>query len=127
MVGQTALTQRDGTERQANETVGLKYCLLRELIRYFMPDRITLDRKEFESFLADNQTLVDNSQQLMKRIDELEKANRQLSADLQASKSKLQTVESTMLSNTREADDTIRKARETMTRIIQEADKRLSG
>jgi len=92
-----------------------------------MPDRITLDRKEFESFLADNQTLVDNSQQLMKRVDELEKANRQLTEELQASRVRLQSMESTMSNNAREIDDAIKKARETMTRIIQETDKRLSG
>jgi predicted nucleic acid-binding Zn-ribbon protein len=91
-----------------------------------MPDRITLDRKEFESFLADNQALVDNSQKLMKKIDELEKANRQLGDELQAARAKLESVQSNFANSAREADDTVRNARETMTRIMQEADKRLS-
>jgi predicted nucleic acid-binding Zn-ribbon protein len=90
-----------------------------------MPDRITLDRKEFESFLADNQALVDNSQKLVKKIDELEKANRQLGDELQAARAKVESMQSNFASSAREADDTVRKARETMTRIIQEADKRL--
>jgi cell division septum initiation protein DivIVA len=90
-----------------------------------MPDRITLDRKEFESFLADNQALVDNSQKLMKKIDELDKVNRQLGDELQAAKAKLESVQSNFANSAREADDTLKRARETMTRIIQDADKRL--
>jgi predicted nucleic acid-binding Zn-ribbon protein len=92
-----------------------------------MPDRITLDRKEFETFLQDNQKLVENSGQLMKKIEELEKTNRQLRDELQASRAKVDSMQSTMASSTREADDTIRKARETMARIIQETEKRLSS
>ena len=84
-----------------------------------------MDRKEFESFLADNQALVDNSQKLMKKIDELDKVNRQLGDELQAAKAKLESVQSNFANSAREADDTLKRARETMTRIIQDADKRL--
>ena len=76
--------------------------------------------------MADNQALVDNSQKLMKKIDELEKANRQLGDELQAARAKLESVQSNFANSAREADDTVRNARETMTRIMQEADKRLS-
>jgi predicted nucleic acid-binding Zn-ribbon protein len=91
-----------------------------------MSDRITLERKEFELFLADNQTLLDRSQELMKKIDELEKVNRQLRDELQASRMKLESVEANMARGMRRADDTLRNARETMTRLIRETDKRVS-
>lgn len=92
-----------------------------------MPDRITLDRREFETFLADNQKLVENSGQLMKKIEELQRTNQQLRDELQASRTKIASMESSMSMGTREADDAIRKARETMARIIQDTEKRLSN
>jgi len=54
-----------------------------------MSERITIDRKEFEAFLADNQSLMDRCQQLVKRIDELEKTNKQIHDELQASNAKV--------------------------------------
>ena len=89
-------------------------------------DRITVDRKEFEGFLADNQSLLDRSQELVKRIDELEKVNKQLREELQTYKTKVGALEADMASSSRQTDDSLRKARETMTRLIRETDKRLS-
>ena len=89
-----------------------------------MSDRVTVERKEFEGFLAENQKLLDRSQALMNKIDLLESENKQLRDELQATKARLASVESNMATNTRQADDSLRKARETMFRLTKEADKR---
>ena len=90
-----------------------------------MSERITVDRKEFEAFLADNQSLMDRCQQLAKRIDELEKVNKQLHEDLQASKVKVESLEANIGASSRQMDDSLRKTRETLTRLIRETDKRV--
>jgi len=89
-------------------------------------NRITFDRKDFEAFLAENQTVLDRSQRLMKKIDELEKENRQLRDDLQVVTAKLSSKESSVTSKWRKTDDSVKKARETIARLTKEADKRLS-
>ncbi|MGD0690031.1 MAG: hypothetical protein ABSA50_09715 [Candidatus Bathyarchaeia archaeon] len=90
-----------------------------------MSERITVDRKEFEAFLADNQSLMDRCQQLVKRIDELEKVNKQLQEDREASKAKVESLEANMGASSRQMDDSLRKTRETITRLIRETDKRV--
>ena len=90
-----------------------------------MSERITVDRKEFEAFLADNQSLMDRCQQLVKRIDELDKANKQLHDELQTSKAKIESVEVSLTAGSRQMDESLRKTRETITRLIRETDKRL--
>jgi predicted nucleic acid-binding Zn-ribbon protein len=92
-----------------------------------MSERIAVNRKEFESFLSDNQALLDRSQELMKKIDELQRVNDQLRAELQASRAKLGSMEASMAADTRQSDDSLRKAREIMARLIRETDKRVSG
>jgi cell division septum initiation protein DivIVA len=87
-----------------------------------MSDRVTVERKEFENFLAENQKLIDRSQELMNTIDRLEKENRLLREELEASKARHQTLESSM----RQTDDTLKKARSNISRLIEEADKRIS-
>ncbi|MGA2973291.1 MAG: hypothetical protein ABSE39_11820 [Candidatus Bathyarchaeia archaeon] len=90
-----------------------------------MSERITVDRKEFEAFLVDNQSLMDRCQQLVKRIDEVEKVNKQLQEDLQASKAKIESLEANMGASSRQMDDSLRKTRETITRLMRETDKRV--
>ena len=90
-----------------------------------MSERITVDRKEFEAFLADNQSLMDRCQQLVKRIDELEKVSKQLQEDREASKAKVESLEANMGASSRQMDDSLRKTRETITRLIRETDKRV--
>jgi predicted nucleic acid-binding Zn-ribbon protein len=91
-----------------------------------MSDRIAVDRKEFEDFLAENQKLLERSQALMGKVDQLESENRQLRDELQATKAKLGAMESKMATGTREGDESLRKARETMSRLAKEAEKRIS-
>ena len=87
-----------------------------------MSDRVTVERKEFESFLAENQKLIERSQALMDTIDRLEKENRQLREELGASTSRLQVLES----NVRQSDDLLKRARSNISRLLEEADRRLS-
>jgi len=91
-----------------------------------MSDRVTVERKDFEGFLAENQKLLDRSQSLLTRIDQLESENKQLRDELQATRARLESIESDMADNARQADEALRKARETMTRVAREADKRIS-
>jgi predicted nucleic acid-binding Zn-ribbon protein len=86
-----------------------------------MSERVTVERKEFESFLAENQKLIDRSQALMTTIDRLEKENNQLRDELEATRAKLQAFES----NTRQSDDSLKKAKNEISRLIEEVDKRI--
>jgi predicted nucleic acid-binding Zn-ribbon protein len=90
-----------------------------------MSDRVTVERKEFEGFLAENQKLIDRSQALMSTIDRLEKNNKQLRDELEASRARLRTLESN-ITDMRQSDDALKKARANVTRLIEEADKRIS-
>jgi len=90
-----------------------------------MSDRVTVERKEFENFLAENQKLIDRSQALMSTIDRLEKDNKQLRDELEVARTRLRALESNM-SVARESDDALRKARKEIARLIEETDKRIS-
>jgi predicted nucleic acid-binding Zn-ribbon protein len=90
-----------------------------------MSDRVTVERKEFESFLAENQKLIDRSQALMGTIDRLEKENKQLRDELEVSRARLRALESTV-AGMRQSDDALKKARNEIARLIEETDKRVS-
>jgi predicted nucleic acid-binding Zn-ribbon protein len=90
-----------------------------------MSDRVTVERKEFESFLAENQKLIERSQALMNTIDRLEKENKQMRDELEASRERLRTLESSMAAM-RQSDDALKKARNNIARLIEETDKRTS-
>ena len=87
-----------------------------------MSDRVTVERKEFESFLAENQKLIDRSRELMSTIDKLEKENRQLKEELEALRASRQVAES----SARQVEDSLKRARNDISRLIEEADKRVS-
>ena len=90
-----------------------------------MSERVTIERKEFESFLAENQKLIDRSQALMSTVDRLEKENKQLRDELEVSRAKLRTLESNVAAM-QQSDDALRKARNEIARLIEETDKRVS-
>ena len=90
-----------------------------------MSERVTIERKEFESFLAENQKLIDRSQALVGTIDRLEKDNKQLRDELEMSKARLRSLE-TDVADMRQSDDVLKKARSNIARMIEEADKRTS-
>jgi predicted nucleic acid-binding Zn-ribbon protein len=91
-----------------------------------MSERVTISRKEFEAFLSENQALVERSQKLVETIDTLERLNRQLRDELQTSKEKLDSMEANLNIGMRQTDETIRKARDTMARLLRETEKRVS-
>jgi len=91
-----------------------------------MSERVTVDRKEFEAFLSDNQALLERSQKLIEKIDTLERMNRQLREELKASKEKLESLEATVNISKSQSDESLRRARETMARLVRETEKRIS-
>jgi len=91
-----------------------------------MSERVTISRKEFEAFLSENQALIERSQKLVETIDTLERLNRQLRDELQISNERLESMEANLNISTRQTDETIRKARDTMTRLLRETEKRVS-
>jgi septal ring factor EnvC (AmiA/AmiB activator) len=82
--------------------------------------------EEFEAFIAENQKLLDRSQELMRKIDQLENENKQLRAEFQASEAKLHAVETMVANNIRETGDSLRKARNMTSLMIEETGKRIS-
>ena len=90
-----------------------------------MSDRVSLERKEFESFLAENQKLIDRSQALIGTIDRLENDNKELRAEVEASRARVRALETNM-ANMRQSDDVLKKATGNVARLIEEADRRLS-
>ena len=91
-----------------------------------MSERVTVDRKEFEAFLSDNQALLERSQRLIEKIDGLERTVKQLRDELKVSKDKLDSLESTVNTSKGQSDESLRKARETMARLAKETEKRIS-
>jgi predicted nucleic acid-binding Zn-ribbon protein len=87
-----------------------------------MSERVTVDRKEFEAFLSDNQALLERSQKLIEKIDSLEKMDRQLREELKASKEKLESLEASVNISKSQSDESLRRARETMARLARETD-----
>jgi predicted nucleic acid-binding Zn-ribbon protein len=93
-----------------------------------MSDRVTVERKDFDSFLAENQKLIERSQALMSAIDRLEKDNKQLRDELQVSMTRLRALESSMgdmRQSERQSDEALKKARNNIARLIEETDKRI--
>ena len=91
-----------------------------------MSDRISLSRSEFEAFLVENQALVKRAEELVAKIDTLEKANIELEKELKVAVERLKSAETELKVDTRQGDEAIRKARETITRLMTESDRRIS-
>jgi predicted nucleic acid-binding Zn-ribbon protein len=92
-----------------------------------LSERITLNRKEFEAFLAENQTLLERSEKLVETIAALENANKQLRQELQAANESLKTLKAELTGETREGDERLRMARErtsSVLHLLNEANKR---
>jgi len=91
-----------------------------------MSERVTVDRKEFEAFLSDNQALLERSQKLIEKIDSLEKTVSQLRNELKTSKEKLDSLEAAVNTSKSQSDEALRSARETMARLARDTEKRIS-
>ena len=82
-------------------------------------ERISVNRKEFEAFLAENKELMD-------RIDELHQQQRRLEEELKAVKQREEAAGLDSKVDTRRIEQAIRNARETIARLVEETDKRVS-
>jgi cell division septum initiation protein DivIVA len=91
-----------------------------------MPDRVSVDRQEFQTFLAENKQLVERYQKLVDKMNALRALNKDLEEKLHLADEKLGSIENRLGKNVQEADETLRKARATMTQLIEEAERRLS-
>lgn len=91
-----------------------------------MSERVTVNRKEFDAFLAENQAILERTQKLIEKIDSLTALNKQLRDELQASKEKRDLAQVDLNVSVRQTDETLRSAREKMARLISETDRRIS-
>jgi len=91
-----------------------------------MPDRIPLDKAEFEAFLAENRALVERSLKLLERIDALEKLNKELEEELKRTKERLSSVEGELNAGQRQASQSLHEARDTIARLLKETEKRVA-
>jgi cell division septum initiation protein DivIVA len=92
-----------------------------------LSERITLNQKEFEAFLAENQTLLERSEKLLQTIAALERTNNQLRQELLAAKESLKTLRVDPDGENRQADEGLRRARErtsSVLHLLDEAGKR---
>ena len=86
-----------------------------------------MDRKEFEAFLEENQTLLERSEKMVQTIEALEKTNQQLRQELQAAQENLKTLKANLDGENPQADDALRRARErtsTVLKLLDEVGKR---
>lgn len=91
-----------------------------------MSERVSVNFQEFQAFLAENHQLVERYGKLLDRVTELNKANKELGAKLRLTEEKLNMLEQRMGADIQQADGTLREARATITRLLEEADRRLS-
>jgi cell division septum initiation protein DivIVA len=91
-----------------------------------MADRVSVDRKEFQAFLADNTELVERYQKLLEKLAGLHKLNKDLEEKLRFAEQKLDTLEQKIGVDAQQADEILRKARGTIARMIEETERRLS-
>ncbi len=87
--------------------------------RPWLPERITLDRKEFEAFIEENQTLLERSEKMIQTIEALEKANHELRQELQAAQENLKTLKANLDRENPQADDGLRQARERTSSVLK--------
>jgi len=87
---------------------------------------VSVDRKEFEAFLADNQALLERVKKLVKRIDDLQQQQHQLQEELLATREREETTNAAFNVDTRQAEQSIRQARKTIAHLMEESDRRIS-
>jgi cell division septum initiation protein DivIVA len=78
-----------------------------------------VDRKEFEAFIEENQTLLERSEKMIQTIEALEKANHELRQKLQAAQESRKTLKANLDRENPQADDTLRQARERTSNVLK--------
>ncbi|MGA3108248.1 MAG: hypothetical protein ABSD99_02155 [Candidatus Bathyarchaeia archaeon] len=82
-------------------------------------ERVSLNRKEFEAFLAENKELTD-------RVEKLVEQQRRLEEELKAAKEREEAARLDRSVDTRQTERAIRNARQTIARLMEETDKKAS-
>ena len=82
-------------------------------------ERVSVNRKEFEAFLAEHKELMD-------RIGKLHEQQHRLEEELKAAKQREESTGLDSKVDTRRIEQAIRNARETIALLVEETDKRVS-
>lgn len=91
-----------------------------------MVDRVSIDRKEFQAFVAENQELVQRYQKQLEQLGSLRSLNKDLEEKLRLAEQKISSLEQKAAVEVQEGDGTLRKARDTMARLMKETERQLS-
>jgi predicted nucleic acid-binding Zn-ribbon protein len=91
-----------------------------------MSDRVSVDRKEFQAFVAENQELVNRYQELLDKLNSLREINKDLQEKLDLAERRLDSLEKKVGVEVQAGDDRLRKARSTMARLEKETERQLS-
>jgi predicted nucleic acid-binding Zn-ribbon protein len=92
-----------------------------------LSEKISVSAKEFQGFLADNQQLMERYEKMLNRLTTLDKLNKELQEKQRQTEEKLRLIEQRNESEVQKADETLRKSRGTIARLIKETDNRLTG
>ena len=92
-----------------------------------MSERISVSTKELQGFLADNQQLMERYEKMLNRLTVLDRLNKELEEKQRQTEAKLKLIEQRNEGDIQKADETLRKARATIARLIKETDLRLTG
>ena len=85
-----------------------------------MSNRVSVDRKEFQAFVAENQALVKRYQELLDKLNSLRELNKDLQEKLDLAERRLDSLEKKVGVEVQAGDDRLRKARGTMARLEKE-------
>ena len=91
-----------------------------------IPDRVSLDRQKYETFVAENQELVQRYQKLLETLESLARLNKDLEEKLRIVEQKLDSLEQRTGLEIQRSDEVLRKARAEITRLLEETERRLS-
>jgi len=92
-----------------------------------LSERISVSTKELQGFLADNQQLMERYEKMLNRLTVLDRVNKELEEKQRQTEAKLKLIEQRSEGDIQKADETLRKARATIARLIRETDLRLTG
>ena len=91
-----------------------------------MPNRVSVDRQEFQAFLAENQELVERYQKVLDKLGSLRMLNTELEEKLRRADQRLGLLEQKAGVAVEQGDEILRKARTTMARLMEETERHLS-
>ena len=92
-----------------------------------MSDRVSVDRKEFQAFVAENQELVKRYQELLDKLNSLREINKDVQEKLDLAERRLDSLEKKVGVEVQAGDDRLREARATMARLEEETERHLSS